>query len=93
MEDIEVLHGDTAVVPRGIGTFGSRSAAVGGSAVQESSVRVKDGAREIAAYLLEAASADVVLEDGKFYVVGVPARSVSWKEVAAMGNSDSFLPN
>lgn len=90
IEDIEVLHGDTAVVPRGIGTFGSRSAAVGGVAVLESSVRVKEGAREIAAHLLEAASADVVLENGEFHVVGVPDRSVSWKEVAAMGNSDSL---
>jgi carbon-monoxide dehydrogenase large subunit len=92
MEDIEVLHGDTGIVPRGIGTFGSRSAAVGGSAVLESAVRVKDGAREIAAHLLEAASADVVLENGTFHVVGVPDRSVSWKEVAAMGNSDSLPP-
>jgi aerobic carbon-monoxide dehydrogenase large subunit len=90
MEDIEVLHGDTAVVPRGIGTFGSRSAAVGGSAVLESSNRVKDGAREIAAHLLEAASADVLLERGEFHVVGVPDRSVSWKEVAEMGNSEAL---
>jgi carbon-monoxide dehydrogenase large subunit len=87
LEDIVVLHGDTAVVPRGIGTFGSRSAPVGGAAVLESSIAVRDGAKELAAHLLEAAAADVTLEDGKFHVVGVPARSVTWKEVAELGNS------
>jgi carbon-monoxide dehydrogenase large subunit len=89
LEDIVVLHGDTAVVPRGIGTFGSRSAPVGGAAVLESSVAVREGAKELAAHLLEAAAADVTLEDGKFHVVGVPARSVSWKEVAEFGNSQN----
>jgi carbon-monoxide dehydrogenase large subunit len=88
LEDIVVLHGDTAVVPRGIGTFGSRSAPVGGAAVLESSVSVREAAKELAAHLLEAAAADIALADGRFHVVGVPARSVSWKEVAAFGNSD-----
>ncbi|HEY7698143.1 MAG TPA: molybdopterin cofactor-binding domain-containing protein, partial [Vicinamibacteria bacterium] len=92
MEDIVVLHGDTAVVPRGIGTFGSRSAPVGGAAVLESSVSVREGAKEIAAHLLEAASADITLEDGRFHVVGVPGRSVSWREVAAFGNSEKAPP-
>jgi carbon-monoxide dehydrogenase large subunit len=87
LEDIVVLHGDTAVVPRGIGTFGSRSAPVGGAAVLESSVSVRDGAKELAAQLLEAAAADVTLENGRFHVVGVPARSVGWKEVAELGYS------
>lgn len=88
IEDVVVLHGDTAVVPRGIGTFGSRSAPVGGAAVLESSVSVREGAKEIAAHLLEAAASDVVLEEGRFHVVGVPARSVAWKEVASFGNSE-----
>jgi carbon-monoxide dehydrogenase large subunit len=88
LEDIVVLHGDTAVVPRGIGTYGSRSAPVGGAAVLESSVSVREGAKEIAAHLLEAAAPDIALEDGRFHVVGVPARSVAWKEVAAFGNSE-----
>jgi carbon-monoxide dehydrogenase large subunit len=85
LEDIEVLHGDTAIVPRGIGTFGSRSAAVGGAAVQKSSVQVREGAKELAAHLLEAAAADIQLEGGRFHVVGSKERSVSWKEVAAFG--------
>ncbi len=72
LEDIVVLHGDTAVVPRGIGTFGSRSAPVGGAAVLESSISVREGAKELAAQLLEAAASDVSLEDGRFHVVGVP---------------------
>jgi carbon-monoxide dehydrogenase large subunit len=88
LEDIVVLHGDTAVVPRGIGTFGSRSAPVGGASVLESSVSVREGAKEIAAHLLEAAVADIALEDGRFHVVGVPARSVTWREVASFGNSE-----
>ena len=88
MAEIVVLHGDTAVVPRGIGTFGSRSVPVGGAAVLESSVSVREGAKEIAAHLLEAAAPDIALEEGRFHVVGVPGRSVSWKEVAAFGNSE-----
>ncbi len=88
LEDIVVLHGDTAVVPRGIGTFGSRSAPVGGAAVLESSISVREGGKEIAAHLLEAAVADIALEDGRFHVVGVPARSVTWNAVAAFANSE-----
>ncbi len=88
LEDVVVLHGDTAVVPRGIGTFGSRSAPVGGAAVLESSIAVREGAKEIAAHLLEAAAVDVALEEGRFHVVGVPARSVTWREVAAFGSSE-----
>jgi carbon-monoxide dehydrogenase large subunit len=88
LEDIVVLHGDTAVVPRGIGTFGSRSAPVGGAAVLESAVTVREGATEIAAHLLEAAASDIALDEGRFHVVGVPSRSVTWKEVASFGNSE-----
>jgi aerobic carbon-monoxide dehydrogenase large subunit len=88
IEDIVVLHGDTAVVPRGIGTFGSRSAPVGGAAVLESSISVREGAKELAAQMLEAAAVDVVLEDGRFHVVGAPTRSLTWSEVAAFGNSE-----
>ncbi len=88
IEDIVVLHGDTAIVPRGIGTFGSRSAPVGGAAVQESAVSVREGAKEIAGHLLEAAAADIALEEGRFHVVGVPGRSITWTEVASFGNSE-----
>ena len=87
-EDITVLHGDTGTVPKGLGTFGSRSAPVGGAAVLESSERVRDGAKEIAAHLLEASAPDIALEEGRFHVVGVPSRSVGWKEVVAAAHAE-----
>ncbi len=89
-EDIVVKHGDTAVVPRGIGTFGSRSAAVAGSSVHNNAISVRDKARQIAAHLLEAAEVDVQLVNGRFQVAGVPNRSLGWAEVAAA--SDDHLP-
>ena len=88
MEDIEVRHSDTAVVPEGIGTFGSRSAALGGSSVLRSSEVVRDAAQEIAAHMLEAAPADMTLSEGRFHVVGVPERSLSWKEIAEAAHGE-----
>ncbi len=82
LEDIEIVHGDTAQVQFGIGTFASRSAAVGGTAILLSAQKVKEKATKIAAHLLEASADDVVLEEGQFHVRGVPDRSVSWNEVA-----------
>ncbi|HSF19390.1 MAG TPA: xanthine dehydrogenase family protein molybdopterin-binding subunit [Vicinamibacteria bacterium] len=90
-ESIVVVHGDTRVVPRGIGTFGSRSAPVGGAAVLASSERVRDGAKEIAADLLEASPDDMTLEEGRFFVKGVPGRSLSWEEVARHAHSSETL--
>ena len=81
-EDIVVKHGDTAVVPRGVGTFGSRSAAVGGVAVLKNSETVLEQAKAVAAHLLEAATADVTLAQGRFHIVGTPSISTGWKEVA-----------
>lgn len=80
--EITVIHGDTAVVPRGFGTYGSRSASLGGNAVAGNAEVVRDRARAIAAHLLEAAVADVTLTDGKFHVVGSPGVAVTWREVA-----------
>jgi carbon-monoxide dehydrogenase large subunit len=81
-EDVEVVHGDTAQVQFGIGTFGSRSAAVGGMAVQMSLQKIEEKAKKIAAFLLEAAEADLVFEGGKFFVRGTPGRDVSIQQVA-----------
>ncbi len=92
LADITVKHGDTAVVPRGVGTFGSRSAAVGGSAVYRNAETVREKASRIAAHLLEAAEVDVVLENGRFQVRGVPARSLSWQTVAQAAYAQSVLP-
>jgi len=82
-EDITVIHNDTALVPKGFGTYGSRSAAMGGSAVWKNSETVRERAKQVAAHLLEAAVADVTLTNGRFHVVGTPAVSVGWQEVAS----------
>ena len=71
-EDVEVVHGDTAQVQFGIGTFGSRSAAVGGMAAVMSVNKIEEKAKKIAAFLLEAAEADLVFEGGQFFVKGTP---------------------
>ncbi len=87
MERIRVVHGDTALVPEGKGTFGSRSVQLGASAVKEANDLLIDAAKDVAASLLEAAPADMVLDatvaGGAFHVVGTPARAVSWADVAA----------
>ncbi|MFZ4659890.1 MAG: xanthine dehydrogenase family protein molybdopterin-binding subunit [Caldilineaceae bacterium] len=91
-EDITVIHNDTALVPKGHGTYGSRSAAMGGSAVWKNSETVRERAKQVAAHLLEAAVADVTLTDGRFHVVGTPAVSVGWQEVAAAAYASGADP-
>jgi carbon-monoxide dehydrogenase large subunit len=81
-DDVEVVHGDTAQVQFGIGTFGSRSAAVGGMAIMMSLDKIQEKAKKIAAFLLEAAEADLVFEGGKFFVKGTPGRDISIQQVA-----------
>ena len=92
MEDVEVIHGDTDKVQFGIGTFGSRSAAVGGTAVFQSLGKVKDKAKKLAAHMLEAAEDDIVFEDGKLFVRGAPAEGKSFGEVALASHLASSLP-
>ena len=82
LDRIVVKHGDTATVPVGVGTFGSRSAAVGGTAVHLAASDVAEKARELAAQLLEAAPPDVVLNEGRWQVRGVPGRAVTFAEIA-----------
>jgi carbon-monoxide dehydrogenase large subunit len=84
LEAITVVTGDTAVVPRGTGTYGSRSLQTGGSAVDAAAVRVVERGRELAAEQLEASAADVRLdpERGAFHVAGVPDPALSWAELA-----------
>ena len=81
-EDVEVVDGDTDEVPEGNGTYGSRSAAVGGSAVVRSTEKVLEKARAIAAHSLEADEADLEFEDGEFFVSGAPGRAIGVQEVA-----------
>ena len=85
IDDVEVIHGDTDVIPRGEGTMGSRSLQAGGTAVSRATGQVVERAKDLAADLLEAATEDLVLdrEAGKWHVAGTPAISKSWAEVAA----------
>ena len=84
IEDIDVVWGDTDLVPSGGGTMGSRSLQHGGAAVQKVSIELVDEARKQAAKLLEANESDVVLnkETGAFHVAGTPAISKSWSDIA-----------
>ncbi len=92
MEDIEVVHGDTSLLQFAIGTFGSRSAAVGGSAIRQTVDKIKDKAKRLAAHLLEAAEADMVYEDGKMFVRGAPANAKTFGEIAFASHLASSLP-
>jgi carbon-monoxide dehydrogenase large subunit len=90
MEAIDVVHGDTDAVPSGIGTFGSRSLQLGGSAVRIASERIVEQAKELAAQLLEANPTDIVLESGAFHVAGTPAVARGWAEVATAAGPDGL---
>lgn len=77
---VEIVHGDTAKVPMGMGTYGSRSLAVGGSAMVRATEKIINKAKKIAAHLLEASEADIELKDGQFSVAGTD-KSVAWGDV------------
>ncbi|WP_040338808.1 xanthine dehydrogenase family protein molybdopterin-binding subunit [Candidatus Blastococcus massiliensis] len=81
-EDVEVLHGDTAISPRGLDTYGSRSLVVGGAAVVRASQKVVAKARAVAAHLLEAAEEDLQFEGGTFSVRGTPGTGKTIQEIA-----------
>ena len=82
LDHIEVVHGNTDVVPYGIGTFGSRSLAVGGAALQMSVEKIKDKAKQLAAYMLDVRPEDVTYGDGAIYVTADPSRKKTLAEVA-----------
>ena len=82
LDDVEVIHGDTDLVPSGSITGGSRSVQLGGTNVWRAAGIVLDQARELAARMLEADPADIVQDEGRFHVAGTPARSVTWAELA-----------
>ena len=87
LEDIRVLFNDTARVATGVGTFGSRSAAVGGSAVLGASERVREKVIRIAADALEASPSDVEISQGRIGVRGVPHRSTTLDAIAGRAYS------
>jgi carbon-monoxide dehydrogenase large subunit len=92
MEQVEVVHGDTAQIPFGMGTYGSRSACVGGSAIVKSLEKVKEKGRKIAAHLLEASEQDLEFADGKWSVKGSPGKAKAWGEVALMAYLAHNIP-
>ncbi|HEY4603367.1 MAG TPA: molybdopterin cofactor-binding domain-containing protein, partial [Blastococcus sp.] len=81
-EDVEVLHGDTSIAPRGLDTYGSRSLVVGGAAVVNAAQKVVAKARRVAAHLLEASEDDLEFASGSFSVRGTPGTSLSIQEIA-----------
>ncbi len=81
VENVEIVHGDTDRIPFGMGTYGSRSAAVGGSAIYKAIDKIIDKGKKVAAHLLEASVADIEFEDGKFRVAGTD-REKAFGEVA-----------
>jgi carbon-monoxide dehydrogenase large subunit len=85
IDQIEVIHGDTDVVPRGDLTGGSRSAQLGGTNIWRAAGAVVERGRELAAQLLEADVKDVVLDagTGRFHVAGTPSITRGWAELAA----------
>ena len=80
-EDIDVIHGDTDKTPVGMGTYGSRSLAVGGEAMVNACNKIVDKGKKIAAHLMEAAEADIEFKDGQFTVAGTD-KSVGIGQVA-----------
>jgi carbon-monoxide dehydrogenase large subunit len=92
LEHVTILHGDTGVVKQGIGSFGSRSQAVGGTALQMAGARVKAKMARFAAALLEADEADLVFENGMISVKGAPASGKSFQSVAAYAYVPVPLP-
>jgi aerobic carbon-monoxide dehydrogenase large subunit len=85
VEDVTVTKGDTDSVPRGTGTYGSKSTQLGGSTVSKAAEGVVEKAKQLAADLLEAAPDDIELDldDGAFRVAGAPQSALSWTELAA----------
>jgi len=92
MEMISFVNSDTAAVPRGEGTMGSRSLQTAGNAVMAASKEVLARAKQIAAHTLEASADDIVTGDGGLHVAGVPGRVVGWAELAAASQDSSKLP-
>ena len=82
LEDVDVIHGDTDRIPFGMGSYGSRTTAVAGSAIAIACRRIKDKGRKIAAFLLDTREENVQFESGVFQVTGMPERAKNIAEVA-----------
>jgi aerobic carbon-monoxide dehydrogenase large subunit len=91
-DDVEVIHGDTAFSPIGMDTYGSRSLAVGGTALYKAAEKIRAKARTIAAHELEVAEEDLEWKDGKFQVAGAPEKAKTIPEVAFSAWTAHALP-
>ena len=92
VDDVEVLHGDTAVTPLGMDTYGSRSASVGGAALHFAMEKIREKARKIAAHEMEVAEADVDWVDGAFRVKGAPDKARTIPQLAFSAWTAHSLP-
>ncbi len=94
-EDIDLVHGDTAVITNGMGTYGSRSTNVGASALVLAARKVQDKMKRIAAHQLEAAVEDVVYDKGagQVHVAGSPDKAMSFGEIAFAAYTAHNLPD
>lgn len=92
VEQIQIVASDTDVTPQGIGTFGSRSMAVGGGAAIIASRRVSEKVRQIAGAMLEVSPDDIELVGGTARVKGTPDRSVPFPRVAAAAHGMGHIP-
>ncbi|HSF60510.1 MAG TPA: molybdopterin cofactor-binding domain-containing protein, partial [Gaiellaceae bacterium] len=93
VDDVEVLHGDTAVSQQGMDTYGSRSLAVGGIALYHASQKVIAKGRRIVAHQLEVSEDDLEFADGTFAVKGSPDRTMDIKSVAFQAHAAHNLPD
>jgi aerobic carbon-monoxide dehydrogenase large subunit len=92
INQVQIVHGDTDKVQFGMGTYGSRSAAVGLTAILKAMEKVEDKAKKIAAHLLEASEGDIVIENGEFKVTGTD-KSIALPMVALAAYTAHNLPD
>ncbi len=87
-QNVEIMHGDTGTGPHGLGTYGSRTTAVGGEALVRATNKVVDKAKKVVAHVLEAAPEDIEVSDGAFRVKGSPDKAMTLAEVSGA----AFIP-
>ncbi|WP_024520911.1 xanthine dehydrogenase family protein molybdopterin-binding subunit [Bradyrhizobium sp. Tv2a-2] len=92
IDQVSIVHGDTDKVQFGMGTYGSRSAAVGLTAILKAMEKVESKARKIAAHALEAAEGDIVIENGEFKVAGTD-KKIALPMVALAAYTAHNLPD
>ncbi len=92
LDSVTVLASDTAIVPQGIGTFGSRGTAIGGGAVLLAAKEVAAKARKLAAAMLEVAPDDIELVDGQARVTGAPDQSIPFARLARTAHGMAGIP-